>query len=525
MEGMKRCRSPHPASPIALRRERWRRRLPLRRTPRRTLRCMPSGEATSLAGKRVVVMGLGRFGGGVGVTRWLCEQGADVLLTDLDDEARLAASLESIRDLVRSGAVTLRLGGHNVGDFTTHDLVVANPAVPKPWDNRFLRAATAAGVPITTEIGLLVERLPAGARTIGVTGSAGKSTTSAMLAHALRAAIARGLAPNPPRNVHFGGNIGGSLLGALGTISEHDAIVLELSSAMLHWLGDGAREHARNEHFRGGWSPRIALMTNLAPNHLDWHGAFEHYARSKGAIFAHQRDGDIAIAGSPEAAALFADTGAQRIELPPDEDDPAWMRDLRLRIPGAHNRRNALMALTGAACALGCEPHALVRTLDDFEGLPHRLRLVAERRVGAGVVRCYDDSKSTTPESTLLALRAFEEEPGVGADRVHLIAGGYDKGVDLAPVARCAERIAGLYAIGATGPALVAAAGERARREGRAHDCATLERAVAIAIGRAQPGDVVLLSPACASWDQFTNFEERGDAFARLVRETPPGGA
>src|SRR5262245_19810084 len=119
-----------------------------------------------LAGKRVTVMGLGRFGGGIGVTRWLADQGADVLVTDLVASDELDDSVKAIGDLVSAGSVTLRLGGHNVSDFTTCDLVVANPAVPKPWDNRFLRAAEAAGISITTEMSLLLERLPCRDRTV-----------------------------------------------------------------------------------------------------------------------------------------------------------------------------------------------------------------------------------------------------------------------------------------------------------------------------------------------------------------------
>lgn len=478
---------------------------------------MHGGTHESLSGRRITLMGLGRFGGGVGAARWLCAQGADVLVTDLDDAARLAPSIAQLQDLVDAGAINLRLGGHNVADFTTADLVVANPAVPKPWDNRFLRAAAAASVPITTEIGLLVERLPAGARTIGVTGSAGKSTTAAMTAHALRAALAH---TNDGRAVHLGGNIGGSLLPTLDSIRPGDFVVLELSSAMLWWLSDAADMSPTRSNFRGrgfrGWSPNIAAATNLAPNHLDWHGDIEHYARSKAVIFAHQQPSDAAIIGDHSAARLLGDTRAHRIDLCASPDAHRWINDAPLRVPGAHNRRNALVALTAAASALGCAPHDLARTLDGFDGLPHRLRLVAERTVRAGEppARCYDDSKSTTPESTRIAVRAFDEEPGVGAARVHLIAGGYDKKIDLSPISALAPRLAGLYAIGATGPAIVAAAGV----SGGAMNCETLDRAVAAALERARPGDVVLLSPGCASWDQFSNYEQRGDDFARLVQ-------
>ena len=181
---------------------------------------------------RITVMGLGRFGGGSGVTRWLADQ-AWVLLTDCQTPENSKASLADLQDLIHQGRVVLRLGEHNVSDFTTADLVVANPAVPLPWNNRFLRSGKAGG-PITTEIGLLVERLNR-RRVIGVTGSRRKSTTAAMIHHVLQ---------RSGRRAHLGGNIGGSLLNSLDEIHTDDWIVLELSSAMLHWLGQPAARPA-----------------------------------------------------------------------------------------------------------------------------------------------------------------------------------------------------------------------------------------------------------------------------------------
>ena len=441
-----------------------------------------------LAGTRATVMGLGRFGGGVGVTRWLASRGAAILVTDTAPEDELRTSVESIRDLVDSGAVTLRLGGHNVADFTTCDLVVASPAVPHPWDNRFLRAADAAGIPITTEIGLLVERLPVRERTIGVTGSVGKSTTAAMIAHALRAT---------GHPVLLGGNIGGSLLEDIPSLSVDTWIVLELSSFMLHWL-DRAR-----------WSPHIAVVTNIAPNHLDWHLDAAHYEQSKQVILRHQRPGDAAVLG-PGVEHWRSLTPAS-IVAPPRREFSA------LRVPGAHNIQNAATALAVCAAAVpSSSPDRLAEALQTFPGLVHRLQLVAERplRAGEAPARFYNDSKSTTPESTLRAIDALASMPGVDSSRIHLIAGGYDKGSDLSPISRVAPSLAGLYAIGATGPAIIAAA--------ESNLCslhATLDAAFSAAVNRMRPGDVLLLSPGCASWDQYSNYEERGEHFIRLVHE------
>ncbi len=432
------------------------------------------------AGKRVVVMGLGRHGGGLGVTRYLASHGADVLVTDTADADALVESVRALSPLVESGAVELRLGEHNVSDFTTADLVIANPAVPKPWDNRFLRAASAAGIEVTTELRLLIDALPSRARTIGITGTNGKSTTAAMTHHALRAAGVPTV---------LGGNFGGSLLPELDSITPETVVVLELSSAQLHWL----------KVTEAGWSPGVAVVTNVSPNHLDWHGSEDAYYGSKAVLLEHQLGDDAAILGH-SVSKWRTRPNVHRLVVEDEDALPGMV------LPGVHNGINGAMAMLAASIAANVSAPAAAEAVMGFTGLPHRLQLVGE----VGGVRCFDDSKATTPASTLTAVRAFDD-PGQAQRRVHLIAGGYDKQIDLSPIAAVAPELAGLYTIGATGPAIDEAAGSHAIA------CGTLDVAVERALERAQPGDVLLLSPGCASWDQFASFEERGRRFAELV--------
>lgn len=467
-----------------------------------------------LRGKRVTVMGLGHFGGGLGVTRWLLDQGARVLVTDLAGPDKLAAPLRELQPFVDSGAVALTLGEHAEPDFIGADLVVANPAAPRPWENRFLHAAKRAGVPVTTEIRLVVERLPDRARVIGVTGAAGKSTTSAMIAHILGAL-------EGARRVHLGGNIGGSLLSQCGAIRSGDWVVLELSSAMLHWLSPDAGFPSAP-----GWSPSVAVVTNITPNHIDWHADFAHYAASKRQIVRSQcpaTDLFVHMASDPpQPQASWSAEGVGGLGVQIDSSLASTL-DVRLRTPGAHNRLNALLASTAASLALGRAGAAdstlqhCARALATFPGLPHRLQWLGEFTLSSVAgANAYNDSKSTTPEAAALAIRALDEPPGPGAARVRVILGGYDKKVDLSAMIEAAARCAGVYTVGVTGPAIAHAV---TLRGGRAEFCADLERAVGAIVRDLRPGDSILLSPGCASWDQFTNFERRGEEFERRLRE------
>jgi len=464
-------------------------------------------------GRRVTVVGLGHFGGGIGAARFLARLGARVTVTDLKDEAALAASIEKLSGL----DIRYRLGGHDPDDFLSADLVCASPAVPRSAP--LMVRARAAGVPITSEIRLFLAVCPA-TRTIGVTGSNGKTTTTSLFGSIL----AEARVPH-----HVGGNIGRSLVEDASAIAPTDLVVLELSSFQLEDL-DGA-----------GFSPDIAVVTNVVPNHLDRHGTLDAYVDAKRTIVRHQtRDGVAVLWADDPIVATFGGAGEGRATWFTDGAldsslDGVCVRggvarheargrsvDLfpieAVRLPGAFNLRNALAA-AAAGLAAGVTPAAIARGVERFRGVPHRLELVAE----AAGVRWINDSKATTPEAAALALGALEA-------RVVLIAGGYDKKVPLDAIAAAAARhCRSAILVGETAP-IIRAALERAGSGDRALSAATLEEAVDLARSRAEPGDVVLLSPGCASYDMFSNFEERGDRFraltnaaaARMAAPSPP---
>lgn len=497
----------------------------------------------NLAGKQVTVMGLGHFGGGVGAVRWLTKQGATVTVTDQKAAEQLSDGLNAIRDLTEpNGPVRLALGGHRDEDFTQTDLVVASPAVPPT--SPYLQRARAAKVPVSTELQLFIERLPAGIKTIGVTGSNGKSTTTALIAHLLNYGV--GQPGFPYRRVWLGGNIGISLLEELGNMAKEDIVVLELSSFMLEAF----------EHNGLQWSPNIAVVTNVSPNHLDRHGTMEAYAHAKMNILRYQTKKDFAIINLDDPRTnrwdrrakgqVFMFSSLQPIMaalLGNEEEDSSLPLDRvfqdvyrHLHLPGMHNHQNAAAAVR-AVHAAGRKPDGSIfeairpaAAFANFHGLPHRLELVGEKRD----VRFYNDSKATTPEAAILALDSFPEQKAVA------IVGGYDKGVNLTPLARklnetcrtviligqVAEKLEKLLADSTPDPEAADAdvaddATDQTEPVSKppVQRAESFEDAVRLAIEAAQPKDVILLSPGCASYGMFNHYEERGDRFRELVQQ------
>ncbi len=451
-----------------------------------------------LAGKRVLVMGLGRFGGGVGVARWLAGQGARVTVTDTAKAEDLAESVQKLQGL----EITFKLGGHDAADFTATDLLVINPAVDKA-QSEFVRAAIENGIPYTTEMNLFLERCRG--ITVGITGSVGKSTTTALIHEALKAGTGV--------KVFLGGNIGRSLLLDLPAISEKDLVILELSSFMLE------------ETPKIKWSPNIAVVTNIFPNHLDRHGTMAAYTAAKQNILRFQKPADVAVLNNDhDLVARWAHFAHGKV-IKYTTRGPAGKR-LELAMPGAHNQSNATAALAvlDALSSFGVEVNrpAAIQAMEQFPGLSHRLQLVSTWHIGGPpmprVVKFYNDSKATTPDASLTALEAFEARSAI------FIVGGYDKHIDtLAFIEGLAQKAGGVLGIGQTGAAMVegVAAAADAMARPPAEYVQTLERAIAKAAEWAREKaaiQAIVLSPAAASWDQFANYEKRGELFAQIAQ-------
>ncbi len=459
-------------------------------------------ERPRLSGAKITVVGLARSG--VAAARLCAREGGQVTITDVRSAAELAGPLAALEGL----PVRRALGGHDRADFEGADLVVASPGVPLSLPE--IAAARARGVPVCGEVELAARFLP-DVPVVAITGTNGKSTTTA-LAGAL---FAR------DRPTFTGGNLGTPLADHVLSGARAEVLVLELSSFQI----EGLRS----------LRPRIAAVLNVTPDHLDRHRDLEGYALAKARLFGLQQPGDAAIANARDERAMamaassrgdlltfgFGPPAQGAIRDPGGEPGPGgaelWLtppagaperylvRSRALR--GRHNRENA-MAAALAARVLGVPDDVIQAGLDLFPGLPHRLELVAERTG----VEWVNDSKATNVDSTAVGLSAFP----AGAARVVLIMGGRGKGAPYAPLRPLfPERVKALLTIGEDAWRVEAELGDLCPTQG----CTTLPEAVRRAAGLARAGDVVLLSPACASYDQFRSYEERGDAFRRLAAE------
>jgi UDP-N-acetylmuramoylalanine--D-glutamate ligase len=447
-----------------------------------------------LKGKKVLVVGLARTG--AATVQFLARRGAKVKASDSKAASELAPFLEPLRGL----PVDLELGGHTESFFADCDLVVMSPGVPPKVPA--VAKARSGGVPVIGEVELAFRflRRPL----IAITGTNGKTTTTTLVGEMLK---------ESGKKVFVGGNIGNPLISYVEGPQDEDWVVAEISSFQLEGV----------EEFR----PKISALLNLTEDHLDRYETFGEYAAAKERIFARQKKEDYALlnADDPLVSALAPRLEPQVLFFSARQAVPFGSHltpegivfrgsngtrekfDLgRLKIKGAHNLEN-LMAAIAVAKMCGCPREALQRVMEEFPGLEHRLEWV--RRLDG--VSYFNDSKGTNVGSVVKSLQSFEEP-------VVLIAGGKDKGGDYGPLRELvAGRVKGMALIGEAKERMFSALGGLT-------ECVrlgSLEEAVRWARSKARPGEIVLLSPACSSYDMFANYQERGRRFKELVHALP----
>ncbi|HKU21995.1 MAG TPA: UDP-N-acetylmuramoyl-L-alanine--D-glutamate ligase [Terriglobales bacterium] len=444
----------------------------------------------NLKNQRVLVVGLGKSG--VASALFLKSQGARVTVSDTKSQDELRGEIPKLLD----AGVTLETGGHGERTFGGQDLIVVSPGVPV--DVPLLEQAREQGIPVIGEIELAARFLKG--RLVAITGSNGKTTTTALTGEVISMGGRESL---------VGGNIGTAAISLVDQSTDDSYVVLEVSSFQLETI----------ESFH----PFIAVVLNITPDHLDRHSTFQAYVDAKARIFENQTGEDFAVlnADDPTCVGLAGRSKARKIWFSRkkeveagaflrngtivwrDGDEREIMPVSEIKLKGAHNLENVLAAVC-AGMLTQTEPSRIRRAVQEFKAVEHRLEYVATVRG----VEFYNDSKATNVDATIKALESFPAN-------IHLILGGKDKGSDytvLKPLLK--ERARRVYTIGAAAEKIESHLGGVVEvvRAG------TLEAAVKRAAASAESGDVVLLAPACASFDQFENYEHRGRVFKRTVQ-------
>jgi UDP-N-acetylmuramoylalanine--D-glutamate ligase len=449
------------------------------------------------ANKKILVVGLGKSG--LSVVRYLAREGAQVTVSDMKQEADLAPGV--LREM-RALGVTLETGEHRLGTFLRAERIIVSPGVP--LNLAPLATAKEKGIPVTGEMDLAVQIM--NTPIVAVTGTNGKSTVTAFLGSLLE---------NAGHKVFVGGNLGTPLIDYAASGSKADVAVVEVSSFQLDTM----------ESF----SPLVALLLNISPDHLDRYPNYEAYVQSKLKIFKNQGAGDFAILNDDDdVLSAFAppkDVSVLRYGLKRKDLRQAFVEGKGIRaglpgkeshffdlqkcpLPGKHNVEN-MMAAALAGLALNAEPPVIQHTMDHFQGLPHRLEFSGHLRE----VDFYDDSKATNVDAAIRSITSFDRP-------IVLIAGGRHKGGDYAPLVRVSKgRVKKAFLMGES-KRLMAEAFEDKIPYATADD---MEDAVAKAFSVAKPNDVVLLAPACSSFDMFTDYAHRGRAFKEAVERLQHG--
>jgi UDP-N-acetylmuramoylalanine--D-glutamate ligase len=448
------------------------------------------GFKMELKNKRVLVVGLGRSG--VAAAIFLQEQGASVIVSDTKTETQLQHEVSLLLDR----GISIETGHHGERTFRDQDLIVVSPGVPS--DQPQLQQARALGIPVIGEVELACRFLKG--KIVAITGSNGKTTTTTMAGEIIAKSGKKAL---------VGGNIGAPVISLIGQSSADGFNVLEISSFQLETI----------QQFR----PHIAVILNITPDHLDRHHTFQAYADAKARIFENQQPGDFGILNADDPTCvglkskvkgkLYWFSRKKRVEngasvsndqviFHDDGQETAVLPLSDINLKGAHNLENVLAAVCISMIA-GCAPDQVRKAVAEFHGVEHRLELTATIQG----VAFYNDSKATNVDATIKALESFPEN-------IHLILGGKDKGSDytlLNPLLR--TRTKRTYLIGAAAEKIAA----QIQGATPIVYSGTLEQAVRQAFDAAASGDIVLLAPACASFDQFENYEQRGRVFKELV--------
>lgn len=460
---------------------------------------------TNYTGKKVIVIGAARQG--LAISRFLSNRGANVVLTDSRPAADLAAESASLADL----PVDLAFGGHPESLLDGADLICVSGGVPLTIP--FLVAARNRAIPFSNDSQIFLEECPA--TVIGITGSAGKSTTTALVGLMAQKHFE---VKGSQHHAWVGGNIGNPLIEDLDKMNEDDLVVMELSSFQLELMTS---------------SPQVAAILNITPNHLDRHSSMQAYIEAKSRILRYQHQGDVAILNRDDEGSwnlldqtrtdvisfgmkapgyrengTYVDKGHIMLQIGKDKLKMLPIDWINLR--GEHNLYNVLAACAIAAGATIGLP-GIQLGVETFDGVPHRLEPVRE----INGVRWYNDSIATAPERTIAAINAFEEP-------IVLLLGGRDKNLPWDKLAQLIRRrVSRVVIFGEAGDLIAEAIGPK--KPGQAMRsvvrCATLQEAIKTAHNQAEPGDVVLLSPGCTSYDAFKDFEERGQSFRKWVNE------
>jgi UDP-N-acetylmuramoylalanine--D-glutamate ligase len=447
-----------------------------------------------LKGKKVLVVGLGKSG--LAAALFLRRRGAQVTVSDIRSAEALAKDIPA---LLEEG-IMVEAGGHGLLTFRRQDLIVVSPGVP--LDTPELAQVKSFGLPVIGELELAARFLKG--KTVAITGSNGKTTTTALLGDIFQ---------ETGRPTLVGGNIGVPVVALIDESTDETWSVLEVSSFQL--------ESTQQFH------PNIAVILNITPDHLDRHGTFENYALAKERIFAAQDKHDFVVLNADNAraagAAVRSTAAVYWFSLEHPVQQGAWVQEghvvyraardavtesvmplSEITLKGEHNVENVLAAVCAARLAQA-PAEAIRRAVGNFKAVEHRLEYVTT----INGVEFYNDSKATNVDATAKAIAAF-------SSGIHLILGGKDKNSDYTQLSELLRaRVRAVYTIGS------AAAKIESHLRGvvTIQSCETLDRAVSAAAGAARPGEVVLLAPACSSFDQFENYEHRGRVFKELVNE------